>query len=188
MQPEFAEKNFNKFIFWFKNPRNLVIAGLIVVALIALVFFLFSRKNQGTAENPTVKINRPYTVVARTKERKSTDGNLKLTVTNAQIGNSVLVQGKTARPVKGKVFLIINMEIENSYKVALYAFPVDLFRFVRSDGQKFAPSVHQGTVEIRPQATKKSNIAFVVSPDDKKFKIEIGEIGKEKETLEITFR
>ena len=80
------------------------------------------------------------------------------------------------------------MEIENTYKVALYTFPVDLFRFVRGDGQKFAPSTHQGTVTIRPQSTKKSNVAFVVEPTDKKFTIEVGEIGKEKQTLEITFR
>ena len=109
-------------------------------------------------------------------------------VTNAQIADSILVQGKVARPIKGKVFLVVNMEIENPYKVALYAFPVDLFRFVRTDGQKFAPSVHQGSVEIRPQATKKSNVAFVVAPTDKKFTVEVGEIGKEKQTLEITFR
>ncbi|OGY21078.1 MAG: hypothetical protein A2126_03715 [Candidatus Woykebacteria bacterium GWB1_45_5] len=176
---------------WFKNRRNLLIAGAVVMAVVILGFLFINYRQgkvSGVEQGPTVKINQTYTVTARTKERKATDGNLELTVTNAQIGSSILVQGKVARPIKGKAFLIINMEIENPYKVALYAFPVDLFRFVRSDGQKFAPSVHQGTVEIRPQATKKSNIAFVVAPSDKKFTIEVGEIGKDKETLEITFR
>jgi len=79
------------------------------------------------------------------------------------------------------------MEIENPHKVQLYAFPVDLFRFIRDDGQKFAPSVHQGKVLVRPEATKKSNVAFVVKPTEKKFRIEIGEVGKSKEILEITF-
>jgi len=181
-------KNQNRILVWLKNPRNLVIAGLIVVAIIALGFFISSRKKSGTEEKPTVAINRSYSIVARTQEKKTTDGKFKLIVTNAQIADSILVQGKVARPIKGKAFLVINMEIENSYKTALYAFPVDLFRFVRSDGQKFAPSVHQGTVEIRPQATKKSNVAFVVEPDDKKFKIEVGEIGKDKQILQITFR
>jgi hypothetical protein len=181
-------KNQNRIVVWLKNPRTLVIAGLIVIAIIALVFFIASRKTSGPEEKPTVAINRSYSIVARTQEKKTTDGKFQLIVTNAQIADSILVQGKVARPIKGKAFLIINMEIENSYKTALYAFPVDLFRFVRGDGQKFAPSVHQGTVEIRPQATKKSNAAFVVEPDDKKFKIEVGEIGKAKETLEITFR
>jgi len=188
MQLDFATKNSNRFSSWFKNPRNLVITALAVVVLIAIGIFFFGRGNQSVKPNPMVQINRTYTVVARTSERKATDGNFTLKLTSAEIGNSILVQGKTARPIKGKVFLILNMEIENPYKVALYAFPVDLFRFVRTDGQKFAPSVHQGTVEIRPQATKKSNVAFVVSPGDKKFTIEVGEIGKEKQTLEITFR
>jgi len=182
------QMNQNKLAAWFKNPRNLVIAGLVVIAIIALGFFIFSKKGSAPEEKPTVKINQSYEIVARTKERKGTDGKLKLVVTNAQIADSILVQGKVARPIKGKVFLVVNMEIENPYKVALYAFPVDLFRFVRTDGQKFAPSVHQGSVEIRPQATKKSNVAFVVAPTDKKFTVEVGEIGKEKQTLEITFR
>ena len=180
--------NQNNLAIWLRNPRNLVIVGLAVIAIVALAFFFFSNKDASSENNPSVRINKSYEVTARTKDRKATDGKLKVVVTNAQIANSVLVQGKVARPVKGKVFLVVNMEIENPYKVALYSFPVDLFRFVRSDDQKFAPSVHQGTVEIRPQATKKSNAAFVVDPKDKRFKIEVGEVGKEKQTLEITFR
>ena len=195
MTSDFTQRNFNKpatgLSSWFKNRRNLLVVGAILAVVI--LGFLFINYQQGdrvrgVEQGPTVSINQTYTVTARTKERKATDGTLTLKVTSAQIGNSILVQGKTARPIKGKSFLIINMEIENTYKVALYTFPVDLFRFVRGDGQKFAPSTHQGTVAIRPQSTKKSNVAFVVEPTDKKFTIEVGEIGKEKQTLEITFR
>ena len=195
MANDFTQRNFNKpattVLSWFKNRRNLLIAGGIALAVVILGFLFINYRQgnvSGVEQGPAVSINQTYTVTARTKERKATDGNLTLKVNNAQIGSSILVQGKTARPIKGKAFLIVNMEIENTYKVPLYVYPVDLFRFVRDDGQKFAPSVHQGTVEIRPQATKKSNVAFVVEPNDKKFTIEVGEVGKEKQTLEITFR
>jgi hypothetical protein len=134
-----------------------------------------------------VDIGKAYQVTARTKSGKLTDGEFKITITNAHYSDSLLVQGKTARPVKGKRFLVVEMEIENPYKVPLYAFPVDIFRFIREDETKFAPSVHQGAVEIRPQATKKSNVAFVIEPGDKEFKIEVGDLNKDKEVLEIRF-
>jgi hypothetical protein len=174
---------------WLKRPRTLIIGGLIVLAVIIGIvsFFVIKNASSESADKPSVNINQVYTITAKTIDKKLTDGKLKLRVTNATYADSILVTGQVATPVKGKTFLIINMEIENPYKVSLYAFPVDLFRFVRSDGALFAPSVHQGTVEIRAQSTKKSNIAFVVLPTDKKFTIEVGEIGQAKKTLEIHF-
>ena len=188
-----AEKISNRRRQWQeKLTRNKVfaIALLVVIILIAGIIFIFGReRSSNTSENlgPSVQINKSYEVVARTEKKQRTTGRFKMAVTKARFANSVLVQGKRARPVQGKMFLIIDMEIENPHKVQLYAFPVDLFRFIREDGQKFAPSVHQGAVLVRPEATKKSNVAFVAEPGEKKFKIEVGEVGEAKEILEITF-
>ena len=188
MVNDFLNTRKNKLPSWMREPRNLAIFGAIVLVLVIAGFFIFGRDKSESDENkPTVKIGRTYEVIARTQERQKTNGRFTLTVTDAQFADSILVQGKRARPIKGRVFLVINMEIENSYKVPLYAFPVDLFRFVRSDGKKFAPSTHQGTVQIRPESTKKSNVAFVVLPTDKKFKIEVGDVNSPKETIEINF-
>ena len=186
MLRDFRASKTAKILSWFKNPRNLVISLLVLVVAAGLWFFVFGSKREES--KPTVKIDRSYTIVAKTKEGQRTDGRLKLTVLNAQIAPSILVQGKVARPVKGKVFLVLNLEIENSYKVPLYTLPVDLFRFIGGGGQKYPPSTSQGRVEIRPESTKKSNVAFVVTPGDKKFKIEVGDVNESKELLEITFK
>ncbi|OGY32498.1 MAG: hypothetical protein A3A57_03235 [Candidatus Woykebacteria bacterium RIFCSPLOWO2_01_FULL_41_12] len=188
-----AEKISNRRRQWQeKLTRNKVfaIALLVVIILIAGIIFIFGReRSSNTSENlgPSVQINKSYEVVARTEKKQRTTGRFKMTITNARFASSVLVQGKRATPIKGKIFLIVDIEIENPHKVQLYAFPVDLFRFIREDGQKFAPSVHQGAVLVRPEATKKSNVAFVAEPGEKKFRIEVGEIGEAKEILEITF-
>jgi hypothetical protein len=188
MMKELFEKSSGKIPSGIANPKNLAIGAVIVLILIFGAVFLFNTGPSDDAEDkPTVKIGKSYEIIARTKDKKRTTGRFNLTVTNAQFSDSILVQGKRARPVKGKTFLVLNMEIENSHKVQLYAFPADLFRFEREDGKKFAPSVHQGTVLVRPQATKKNNVAFVVLPSEKKFKIEVGDVGETKETLEITF-
>ena len=188
MVSEILEKFKNRLPSQITKPKNAIIIGLVVLAIIAAGFFLFSSRSSNTNENkPTVTIGKSYEVIARTEDKQRTTGRFEMTITSAQFADSILVQGKRARPVKGKTFLVVNMEITNPHKVGLYAFPVDLFRFVRDDGQKFAASVHQGIVLIRAEATKKSNVAFVVFPTENKFKIEVGDVNTKKETLEITF-
>jgi len=168
----------------FFKGKNLVLGVVVIVAVLIGGFFLV--KNITPRPEPSVGVNKDYTVTAFTADKKATNGQLILKLTDAKITNSLLVQGKLAKPINGKMFLVLNMEIENPYKVSLYAFPVELFRLVRDDGQKFASSVHQGTVQIHPNSTKKSNVGFVILPSDKKFKVEVGDLGNQK-TLEITF-
>ena len=187
---EFITKNRSripKIPSWAKKPQNLIIGIVAILAIFTFAFLFINRGSDEVVDQPTVKIGKSYELIARTEKKEKTTGRFTLTITAAKFADSILVQGKRATPVKGKLFLIINMEITNPHKIALYAFPVDLFRFIRDDGQKFAPSVHQGIVLIRPEATKKSNVAFVVLPDDKNFKIEVGGINESKEIIEINF-
>lgn len=189
MVSEFKENILSRKPTWLNKSRGLVILGVIALIVIVGVFLSIGDNTSSISSDnqPSVDIQRSYVVVARTEEKQRTTGRFNLTVTKARFADSILVQGKRAKPIKGKIFLILDMEIENPHKVQLYAFPVDLFRFIREDGQKFAPSVHQGAVLVRPEATKKSNVAFVIFPNEKNFKIEVGEVGKEKEILEISF-
>ena len=168
-----------------KNFRLL----LLITAFIAILLGLGIWAQQGIGGKPQAKINKELSVQARTRDKiRVSDANLKVNLVNAEMANGLLVQGKRAKTREGKTFLIINMEVENTYAVPLYSFPVDIVRLVREDGKRIAPSVHQGTVEVRPISTKKSNVGFVVDPNDKDFKLEVGEVSGEKEILEISFK
>ena len=168
-----------------KNFRLL----LLITALIAILLGLGIWAQQGIGGKRQAKINKELSVQARTRDKiRVSDANLKVNLVNAEIANSLLIQGKRAKTREGKTFLIINMEVENTYAVPLYSFPVDLLRLVREDDKRIAPSVHQGTVEVRPISTKKSNVGFVVDPNDKDFKLEVGEVSGEKEILELSFK
>ena len=168
-----------------KNFRLL----LLTTAFTAILLGLGIWAQQGIGGKPQAKINKELSVQARTRDKiRVSDANLKVNLVNAEMANSLLVQGKRAKTREGKTFLIINMEVENTYAVPLYSFPVDLLRLVREDDKRIAPSVHQGTVEVRPISTKKSNVGFVVDPNDKDFKLEVGEVSGEKEILEISFK
>ena len=162
---------------------------ILIILTITILVFLAVWAQSGISQKPTAKINQSFSTQARTEDKiRVRDADLLVTINGADIDNSLLIQGKRARTREGKTFLIINMEVENEFQVPLYIFPVDLLRLVREDGKKIAPSVHQGTVEIRPISTKKSNVGFVINPDEKNFKLEIGELSGEKQLLEISFK
>ncbi len=162
---------------------------ILTILAITILVLLAVWAQSGISQKPTAKINQAFSTQARTENKvRVRDADLFVTINGADIDNSLLVQGKRARTREGKTFLILNMEVENEFQVPLYIFPVDLLRLVRDDGKKIAPSVHQGTVEIRPISTKKSNVGFVIDPDEKSFKLEIGELSGEKQLLEISFK
>lgn len=162
---------------------------ILVVALISVVLLVAVWAQSGVSSKPQAEINQGFSVQARTSEKvRVRDADLSVTLTNADIDNVLLVQGKRATTREGKTFLIITMEVENQFEVPLYIFPIDLLRLVREDGKPVAPSVHQGTVEIRPVSVKKSNVGFVINPDEKDFRIEVGDVSAEKQILEISFK
>ena len=168
--------------------KKIKIPDLIIV-FIAILIAIGVWAQSGIGGNPQANINQDFSVQARTKDKlRVRDTDLLVTLTNTTINNTLLIQGKRASTREGKTFLIINMEVENQFKVPLYIFPIDLLRLVREDGKRIAPSVHQGTVEVRPVSTKKSNVGFVIDPNEKDFKIEVGEVSRDKQVIEISFK
>lgn len=168
--------------------KKIKIPALIIV-FIAILIAIGVWAQSGIGGNPQANINQNFSVQARTNDKlRVRDADLSVTLTDTTINNTLLIQGKRASTREGKTFLIINMEVENQFQVPLYIFPIDLLRLVREDGKRIAPSVHQGTVEVRPVSTKKSNVGFVIDPNEKDFKIEVGEVNRDKQVIEISFK
>lgn len=142
--------------------------------------------NPSSAPIKILPLNQSFQVVALTKDGKNTNGNFKVDVTGAYRAPQLLVQGQTVVARNNKDFMVINMEITNNYNQPLYMYPVDSFRLIDAAGKKFAPTAHQGNVEVRPQSTKTSNVGFIVPTDLKKFKIEVGQLTGDKVLLEFS--
>lgn len=159
--------------------------GLVIVGVAAVA--AFSNNSLNPISKSSVDISKNFSVVARTKDGRPTDGTFPIKVTTAELTDNVLVQGKKATARNGKIFLVVYLEIENKYNVTLYNKPLDLLRLVRSDGKRIAPSVSQGDVEVRAISVKRTNVAFVVDKGEKNFTIEIGEIKGKKEAIQIKF-
>jgi len=97
-----------------RRPRKLLIVVVGAFVIVAAAFFLVSGVvSDGPTTEKGVVIDRTYETVARTEEQLRTDGNFNLKITNAEFADYILVQGKRATPIEGKVFLVLNVEIEN---------------------------------------------------------------------------
>lgn len=175
----------NTVSFFISKPKRIVYLVIAAFAAVGIYTIFFSNNNSGVT-GKLLPLKQNFEVVAKTKDGKNTNGKFQVEVTSANKAESLLIQGQRVIARNNKIFLVVNMEISNSYKVALYNQPVDSFRLIGDDGKKYAPTAHQGNVEIRPQSTKTSNVGFVVPKDQKKFKVEVGDLNSDKVILEFS--
>ncbi len=172
--------------FFFSKPKRILFALVTLAALLGIYFIFFTGHNSNTPITNIVPLSQKFDVVAKTQDGKTTNGKFHVEVTGTYRAPSLLVQGETVTARNGKDFVIVNMEVTNSYNVPLYIQPVDDFRLIGADGKKFAPTAHQGNVEVRPQSTKTSNVGFVVPKSTRKFKVEVGDLNSDKVILEFS--
>lgn len=112
-------------------------------------------------------------------------GKLKMVVDKVEVNSEVLIQGKPATVRGDKAFLVLNLEFENAETQTQYISPVDLIRLVGENDKKFAPDVHSEVIEVRPISVKLAKVGFVVQEGQKNFKIQIGSIEGQKQTIEF---
>jgi hypothetical protein len=174
------------FSFFFSKPVRIFYFVVAIFAAVGIYTIFFANSSNNGVAGKLLPLKQEFEVVAKTKEGKNTNGKFQLEVVSAHKAESLLIQGQRVIARNNKVFLVVNMEISNSYKVALYNQPVDSFRLIGSDGKRYAPTAHQGNVEVRPESTKTSNVGFVVPEDQKKFKVEVGDLNSDKVILEFS--
>lgn len=166
------------------NPKRIAFVILAIFAAVGVYAIFFN--NQSSAPTKVLPLKQSFQITALTKDGRNTNGSFKVDVTGGYRSPQLLVQGQTVVARNNKDFMVLNMEITNNYNQALYIYPVDSFRLIDSLGKKFAPTAHQGNVEVRPQSTKNSNVGFIVPKDQKRFKVEVGGLGGDKVILEFS--
>src|SRR3972149_7130508 len=82
----------------FKNFKLI----LLIATFIAILLGLGIWAQQGIGGKPQAKINKEFNVQARTRDKiRVSDANLKVNLVNAEMANSLLVQGKRAKTREG---------------------------------------------------------------------------------------
>lgn len=145
-------------------------------------------KNESLAQNQAVKINKEFEFPGLDETGRA-KGKIGLKVTEIEKTNQVVVQEKTYTAQADKVFLIVNLELKNEDSKGLNIYPGDLTRLIVDDNDEkmFAPDLHNNYVLVAPISTKTDRVGFIVNKDFKSLSLQIGEVEKDKEFIEIKF-
>lgn len=180
----------------FKN-RRLVISLLVVLFLTGA--FIIARNKLASVKSPvfdnnsqtnfapqsSVFLNKKIEIPIRSSSGAATGEKLVVNLTTIDRAKKILIQGKPATARDGKMFIILNLEIDNVTRNQLTVRPVDFIRFV-NEGKSFAPDVHNDAVKVEPVSIKRTRVGFVTDESQKDYKFLIGEISGDKQTIEVT--
>lgn len=145
-------------------------------------------KRTDASQRSVAVVNQEFEFPGLTNEG-SPKGKIKMTVTTAEKNSEVLVKDQTFKAKDGKIFLIVNLELTNDSTRQLNIFPGDLIRLSveGKEDRKFAPDLHNNMVLIAPISTKLDRVGFVVEEASSDYRLQVGELDGEKQTIKLNF-
>ncbi|OGD86754.1 hypothetical protein A2Z23_02765 [Candidatus Curtissbacteria bacterium RBG_16_39_7] len=189
--PQPFKKIKERFAAWNKKTvLKLSFAAFVILAVAFLLLRAGGRSSEtftGSNVSPqkSIILSKTFQLAGNTENDSPTENFMNLTLTNAETTKQILIQGKPATAKGGKIFLIINLEIDNPHNQKLYISPVDLMRLVGPDDKKFAPDVHNNQVAIEPISIKKTRVGFVINEGTDDWKLQVGEVAGAKEIIDL---
>ena len=199
----FQFKKINRF---FKRSTYLpfVVVGVIVIVVAGVLITKATRSNHQPAQvagaatqNTQVSIAKP---IAQETLNKSFDFPLKdsagktvskfnYEIQSAEEDNQVVIKGQVATAVQGKVFLILNLKITNSFDKDVQLNTRDYVRLIiDNSSDRLAADVHNDPVDVQAISTKFTRIGFPINADAKNLKLEVGEIDGTKQTIQLNLQ
>ncbi|OGH49211.1 MAG: hypothetical protein A3I54_01010 [Candidatus Levybacteria bacterium RIFCSPLOWO2_02_FULL_41_11] len=182
------------------NKRNIFRYLLPAVLILVAVFIV----RQALVPNPqagntvigvsdtkplaTTTLNREFQFPLRNEKGKEV-GKLLYTIKDAELRKQIIVKGKRATAVDGRIFLIINLKIVNDLNQGLEVNSRDYVRITVNGKTKelFAPDIHNDPVEVQAISTKNTRVGIAINETDKNIELRIGEINGPKENIKLNF-
>ncbi len=136
----------------------------------------------------TTAINREFSFPL-TDDKGETVGQIKYIIESAELRDEIVIKGKKAYAVDGKVFLVLNLKIVNESNKNIAMATKDYTRLIvnSNEAEPLSPSIHNDPVTVDAISVKPTRIGFSVNKEDKDLKIKVGEIQGEKTTIDIKF-
>ncbi len=180
-----------------KHPK-ISLAVLVVVLILGFAAFNIAKPNKtlGNGINSittsvnslaNVNVNKRFEIPIKNKDGSQTGEKLGITITNIEKTREILIKNNPAKTKNGKIFLVLNIEIQNDTKKQLTVRPVDMVRLIGDDGRSYAPDVHNNEVTAEPVSLRKTKVGYVVEESKNSFKLFVGEVRGEQEPIEVSF-
>lgn len=110
-------------------------------------------------------------------------------IDTADLVNEIIVNGQRVQSVAGKSFLILNLKISNANQQDIQISSRDYVRLSspNNNSEWWAPEIYNDPLVIQAISTKLSRIGFTVDSSQRIFELKAGEIGGDKQDIEIKF-
>lgn len=185
--PRFNKKNVLRFVF----PAVLILLGVFIVRQTLNPRPTVSGAIDISDTKPlaTNAINRSFAFPLRDSNGKEI-GKLSYSIESAELRKQIIVKGKRATAVDGRIFLIINLKIVNVLNQGLEVNSRDYIRISVNGRTKelFAPDIHNDPVEVQAISTKNTRVGLAINETDRDIKLQVGEINGKKEIIPVSFK
>ena len=180
--------------FTFSKLFKLLLVLIIIFAGYQIVVRPRLSQSQPVAEKPLpaklakaiTEINKSFEFEAFIVKEEGTE-EVTFTIASAELKDQIKVKGEPRGVNKDEQFLLLRLEIENETTENLAIVSSNLVRLVDEEDKKHAPDFHNATIIIDPLSVRKDLLSFIVEENKKSFKLLVGELEEEKETVEINF-
>lgn len=191
----------NKFKFDKKNLKFIlpVVIGVIVLGgIISVVRSLPNAESRPVDDaalaSPdavaTLNLNREFNFPLLDESGEEA-GTFQYVVESAALQKQIVVQGQRASAIEGRIFLILNLKLTNSEEQTIQLNTRDYLRLITASKpeEQFAPDIHNDPVEVQAVSTKYTRVGIAIDEEDarKLIQLKVGEIGGEKQTIDLKF-
>jgi len=189
-----------RFNFPFKRPSLPIKPILLLIGVLALFFVgvkLLAKSGQGSVSGETITVSDAKASTDIGKEfsfpLKNSKGeeisSIKYLVEKAELRDEIIIQGKRATAVKGRIFLILNLKVSNEFTQSIEINTKDYVRLSVNGNEEewLAPDIHNDPVEVQAISTKYTKVGFAINDNDRNLMIQVGEIKGKKESININF-
>jgi len=182
-----------------KTKKFAKTAAFVVLAILLIVVISKLFKSPSGASGPDTRqevkgakavlnLNKGFSFPLK-DEAGNQVADIRYEVENVELRDEIVVKGQKATSVKGRTFLILTLKITNEYDRPVQMNSRDYVRLSvnGNENEWLAPDIHNDPVEVQAISTKATRVGFPINDTDKNLVLKVGEIDKDKETLELKF-
>lgn len=176
------------------------IFGSIVIILLVLNLIYISRSSANTVTANTISKTQLMNPIQTQVINKSLsfpllDSNgivvskISYKVVSAELRDQIIVKGQPVMPIAGKTFLVINLELTNSYDKSVQINTRDYIRIVKNNSSEhLAADINNDPVEVQAISTVQTRLALAIDTTDKSLVMEVGEISGPKTKIPLKLK
>lgn len=183
-----------------KIALPVLLVVLVVGGIISIIRSLPDAKGEKVAGSNTAKVSDAYATQVLDKhmsfplkdEKGAVVGNFDYVIQSAELRRQIIVQGRSASAVQGRVFLTLNLKITNNLEKTIQLNTRDYLRLIVASNanEQLAPDIHNDPVEVQAISTKYTRVGIAINEEDANnpIVIKIGEINEDKQTVSLNFK